>query len=413
MISIDNRATRLRDQIEMLASVSEHHQYLQRTFGSLAAKLANDMVSGWMQAAGLKTRVDNIGNLRGVLPGNNIQGRVFVMGSHLDTVIDAGKYDGPLGVLLAIDQAGRLEAGSLPFDLEVIGFSDEEGVRYHSSYLGSSVVAGCFDQEQLNRSDSKGITMQKALENFGGDINKLNQDQIPKDKFLGYFEAHIEQGPILEEKNIPVGVVQTINSQERVEVSIQGVPGHAGTTPMMIRKDALAGAVQMIAEVEQLAQKDHENMVATVGKMEVFPGASNVIPGNVNFTLDLRSPNFKRVSTFSQQLQKIFTGITQQRGLTYSWNSIKANNSTSCDNQLTQILSEAISQAGYPVQDLTSGAGHDAVAMSDLGPVVMMFIRCKDGISHHPDEFVATEDINAAIKVCDVFFDKLSLQMPL
>ncbi|MCZ6521673.1 MAG: allantoate amidohydrolase [Bacteroidetes bacterium] len=411
MMPIDNRAARVRDQIEMLASVSEHHQYVQRTFCSLAAKLANDMVSGWMHAAGLKTRVDNMANLRGVLAGNNPQGRVFVMGSHLDTVIDAGKYDGPLGVLLAIDQAARLEAGSLPFDLEVIGFSDEEGVRYHSSYLGSSVVAGCFDQEQLSLKDAKGVSMQQAVEKFGGDVTKLSKDQIPKDKFLGYFEAHIEQGPVLEEKNIPVGVVQTINSQERVEIKVQGVPGHAGTTPMMIRKDALAGAALMIAEVEQLAQKDHENMVATVGKVDVFPGASNVIPGNVSFTLDLRSPNYERLSTFSKKLQQIFSGITQKRGLTYSWNLIKTNKSTPCDDQLTQILSEAISQAGYPVQALTSGAGHDAVAISNLGPVALMFIRCKNGISHHPDEFVATEDIGAAIKVCDVFFDKLSQQM--
>ena len=365
-----------------------------------------------MSEAGLIARVDNIGNLRGRLSGTNPDHKVFVMGSHLDTIINAGKFDGALGVLLAVDAANRIQSQGLelPFDLEVIGFSDEEGVRYHSTYLGSRVVAGCFHPEYLDLKDHNSISMRKAIESFGGTYQDLESDQIPSDRLMGYFEVHIEQGPVLEINNLPVGLVSSISGQHKVALILEGSAGHAGTTPMNVRQDALTGMAQIALDAEKYARESDGKLVATMGKLEVYPGASNVIPSNATGTLDIRSPDPEIVDQACLHLEKRFVEIAKQRHLSHQWKVVQQNIQVKTDPELCRLLGEAISKSGYQVMELSSGAGHDAVAFAESTSVGMLFVRCKDGLSHHPDEHVDTEDIVAAVKVCDRFLDNLIAQ---
>lgn len=409
MSDSQTRAQKIIDQIEAVSKISDDPTGITRTFCSPAMSRANSRVGQWMTEAGLIARVDNIGNLRGRLSGTDPEGQVFVVGSHLDTIINAGKFDGTLGVLLAVDAAHRIQSQGLelPFDLEVIGFSDEEGVRFHSTYLGSRVVAGCFHPEYLDLTDDNSISMRKAIENFGGIYQDLELDQIPSDKLMGYFEIHIEQGPVLEQNNLPVGLVSSISGQHKVALSLRGSAGHAGTTPMDSRQDALTGMAQIALEAERYARDSNGKLVVTMGKLEIYPGASNVIPGNAAATLDLRSPDPEVVDQACRDLEKRFAEIARKRHIKHHWKLIQKNIRVQTDPEYNRLLADAISESGFKVMELPSGAGHDAVALAESTGVAMLFVRCKGGLSHHPDEHVDIEDIMAAIKVCDRFFDKL------
>ena len=375
-----------------LGKISEEPGKLTRTFASPAMRQANQLVGTWMRAAGLQVREDAAYNLLGFLPSENKRAKTFLLGSHLDTVRDAGKYDGPLGVLTAIAAVQRLrERGvKLPFNLEVVGFSDEEGVRYQTTYLGSRALAGTLTAADLSRIAEKQIV--KARRN--------------KNEFLGYAEVHIEQGPVLEKNNLPVGVVTAIAGQSRLRVEFHGGAGHAGTVPMNLRQDALAGAAEFISTVESFAKKQ-SGLVATVGKIEAAPGASNVISGHVTLTLDVRDQKDSRRLAAVKALRTKAATLAQRRGLKFNWTLVQQTAAVLCDEKLTKIFSQCVAQRGLKILKLPSGAGHDAVALSKICPVAMLFVRCKRGISHNPAESVKTVDVAAAVEVLTDFILKL------
>jgi allantoate deiminase len=403
------RAEKIMARLNELASISEDAAGITRTFGTKAFIEGSKKVQSWMQETGLETRVDNIGNVRGRLLSNKPQAKTFVIASHIDTVINAGKFDGPLGVLMGLDLVEQLMQTkiALPFNIELIAFSDEEGVRFHTTYLGSKVVAGSFDESLLQKKDAVGMSLLEAMQLMEGDTKKLRQDAIAKEDWLGYFEIHIEQGPVLYERDVSIAVVTGIAGQNRVEINFKGMAGHAGTVPMDMRNDALCCAAEFIIETERFALTNKDKIVATVGKLNIPNSASNVIPGEVICTLDLRSADEEQLALAYQAVQNICKGIAEKRKITFDWKLIQTSKPVSCDEGLNQSLAEAVSSSGYEVVKLPSGAGHDAVAISEVAPVSMMFVRCFKGISHNPLENVEIKDIAAAIKVSDNFIQNL------
>jgi allantoate deiminase len=396
-------------RIDALARISEEPDRLTRTFCSPAMQQANDLVASWMTAAGMKVQVDTIGNLIGNYPAQATGKKMFVLGSHLDTVRDAGKFDGPLGVLVAIACIERLRQSNtrLPFDLQVVGFSDEEGVRFHSAYLGSKVLAGTFSSEELKRTDAQGITMAEAIRNFGGNPDALTSACLDPDRLLGYAEVHIEQGPVLEEKNMSAGVVTGIAGQSRVSVTFTGRAGHAGTTPMNLRRDALCAAADFVLAAEAVGH-GRSNLVVTVGSLMVSPGASNVIPGEVRLSLDVRHAEDGVCQAVLDELRGSAETIASERNIRLNWHLVQESAAVLCDPRLSSLLTQALKSHQSESIQLHSGAGHDAAAMAAITPVAMLFVRCKSGISHHPDESAAVEDVRIAINVMDEFIRALA-----
>ncbi len=400
----DAAATRVMQRIDVLAAISETGDGLTtRTFGSDAMRRVNALVGEWMRAAGLCVRVDGIGNLRGMEPPD---GRpLLLLGSHLDTVREAGRFDGPMGVIAGL-ACVEAAAKQRPYRLGVVGFSDEEGVRFGTAYLGSDVLAGRpFGSERLALTDANGITLAEATRDFGGDPEALAADALDpsvESGLLGYVEVHIEQGPVLEADALPVGIVSAIQGQTRATFRFEGQAGHAGTIPMPMRRDALVAAAAFVGEVERGARQA-EGVVATVGRLDVRPGAGNVIPGVVSGTLDVRSPSDADRQRAYDQMQEAARRIAAERGLTLGWTLVQEHPATPCDARLRARLAEATAAAGFPVRELPSGAGHDAVALAAKLPVAMLFVRCKGGLSHHPMESVATADVAASLKVMDNF----------
>ncbi|TGE26954.1 allantoate amidohydrolase [Hymenobacter metallicola] len=404
-----SRAEKILRRIEALAAISEDPQAVTRTFGTPAFLQGSALVKSWMDAAGLSTRVDSVGNVRGRLVSRNSAAKTFVMASHIDTVVNAGKYDGPLGVLMGLDLLEQLVLGQteLPFHVELIAFSDEEGVRYHTTYLGSKVVAGSFDPGLLTKTDAQGISITQAIETMGGTPQLLAAEAIPADQWLGYFETHIEQGPVLWENQIPVALVTAIAGQQRVELTWQGMAGHAGTVPMHMRQDALAGAAEFVLAAEQFGVTYKHELVATVGKLDVRHAASNVIPGEVVCSLDLRSADAARLASAYAELEQKARSIAQKRNLTLHWNLIQYTAPVACAPEMNTLLGQAIRDSGYEVVKLVSGAGHDAVPISAVSPATMLFIRCFKGISHNPLENVELADVAAAVQVAERFLQLL------
>ena len=408
------RAARIMQRIQQLAAISEDADGVTRTFGTPAFLAGRALVQGWFEAAGLPTRPDGIGNLRARLLSPNPAAKTFVLASHIDTVVNAGKFDGPLGVLMALDLLENLQARQveLPFHIELIAFSDEEGVRFHTTYLGSKVVAGSFDAALLARPDADGITLARALETMQADSTQIAADAIPAADWLGYFEMHIEQGPVLWERQIPVALVTAIAGQMRVELTFTGMAGHAGTVPMAMRQDALCAAAEFVLIAEQFALQHGQGLVATVGKLSLSHAASNVIPGEVTCSFDLRSPNATQLADAYLALKTYAEALALQRDVRLTWSLIQETAPVDCATELNEVLAEAIAAAGHEVVALVSGAGHDAVPISAVAPATMMFIRCFKGISHNPLEDVEMADLTAAIEVADRFLHLLRLQIP-
>ncbi len=391
-------------RINALAEISEDPDRLTRTFCSPAMRRANDLVATWMRDASMSVREDAIGNIIGRYPSSNSAAKTFLLGSHLDTVRDAGKFDGPLGVLIAIACVQHLHENKtqLPFAIEVIGFADEEGVRYQSTYLGSKVLAGTFNQKDLERSDADGVTMADAIRIFGGKPESLSSARLDPERLLGYAEVHIEQGPVLEKKYQPVGIVTAIAGQTRANLRFIGKAGHAGTTPMALRRDALVAAARFVMSVEMLC-KDFPGLVATVGQMEVKPGASNVIPGEVNLSLDVRHQEDATRKAACERFKQAGEWGRKDMGIEVEWQIVQETSAAPCSPELSSVLKKAAGLHLDEIEELASGAGHDAAAMSAITPVAMLFVRCKDGISHHPDESVKVEDVRIAINVMNDF----------
>ena len=395
-------AASVMQRCDVLAACTEEPGAITRPFATDSMRRANELVELWMREAGMTVTRDNIGNLRGRYDGAGDQ--VFLLGSHLDSVRDAGRYDGPLGVMVAIAAVQRLhDAGKrLPFGIEVLAFADEEGLRFGSTYLGSRAVAGKLDEAELQRTDETDVTMSEAIRAFGGDPECLVEDRWTASRPLGYVEVHIEQGPVLEHLGLPVGVVSAIAGQTRYELTFTGEAGHAGTVPMAQRRDALVGAAMFVQAVD--AVRERPDLVATVGRLVVNPGAANVIPGEVKLSLDVRSPDDGKRHTECEHLVHLAEGIARSRSLQLTISKISERASVACSPRLTGLLRKAIGEGAV---EIASGAGHDGVYMSELTDIAMLFVRCKGGISHNPAESVTETDVEVAIDVLSRFLELL------
>jgi allantoate deiminase len=393
-------AQRIWDHCEALARLSESPDTLTRVFLSPEQAAASELVLGWMREAGMAAHMDAIGNVVGRYEGDRPGLPCLMLGSHLDTVRDAGKYDGMLGVVTPIECVHALHAAGkrLPFAIEVVGFADEEGVRFGATLLGSRAVAGTFDQSALEATDTSGVTMRQALTSVGLDPGKIPTAARKRNEVLAYAELHIEQGPVLEAEGLPVGVVTAINGLGRYAIEIAGSAGHAGTVPMHLRRDALAGAADCVLAVERLCASSPE-LVGTVGKIECQPGAINVIPGKVKFTVDIRSPrDEERVAAVERVLAE-FRAICARRQLGLESTKLFENKTTPCAPWLMEQMGAAVAAEGIAVRKLPSGAGHDGMAMIDLADIGMIFVRCEKGISHNPAERITLDDAGTAARV--------------
>lgn len=384
-----------------LALCSEVQGETRRPFLSPPMRDVHAALSDWMRRLGMDVRVDAAGNLRGVYG----TGRRLLIGSHLDTVPNAGAFDGVLGVVLGVALVERLGGRRFPFAIEVVGFSDEEGVRFGFPFIGSRALAGSLDGALLARRDPAGRTVEDAIRDFGLDPAGIPDLAAPGDA-LGYVEFHIEQGPMLEDLNLPVAVVDVIAGQTRADIRFTGQAGHAGTTPMTLRHDALAGAAAWISRVEREATET-PGLVATVGRVAVDPGAANVIPGTCDLSLDVRHATDEVRTGAVRRLQSAAEDIARQRGLTTTWQLRLDQPSVRMDANLSALLDRALEAAGFRALRMTSGAGHDAMIVAGRMPAGMVFLRCAGGISHHPAESVREDDVAAALDVGLGFLEAL------
>jgi allantoate deiminase len=392
------------ERCDRLGQVSEEPGRLVRRYATPAMREANDLVAGWMLEAGLTVREDAAGNLIGRRGAD--EAKALVLGSHLDTVLDAGRYDGPLGVIAAIAIAERLRGRDLPFALEVVGFADEEGLRYGTTFLGSGAMAGRFAPAWLKLADADGVTMREAMAAFGGDPGHVAAAGRKPGELLAYAELHIEQGPILERRGAPLGVVTAISGQTHAEVAFLGEAGHAGTVPMKARRDALAALAEWLVAGEALARR-RSGLVVTVGRVTVDPGARNVIPGAARATLDVRHGSDAVRRQAVGELRAEAERIAAQREVELDWDARGDTAAVPTSPDLTEQLAVAVERAGLPLETLASGAGHDGVAMSAIAPVAMLFVRCAGGISHNPAESVEEADVAAALDVMERFVTAL------
>jgi allantoate deiminase len=387
-------------RIDELAAISEAPDKLTRVFLSPEQARASDLVLSWMRDAGMSARIDAVGNVVGRYEGARPGLPALVLGSHLDTVRDAGKYDGMLGVVTAIACVDQLNRASRRLDcaIEIIGFSDEEGVRYGTTMLGSEAVAGTFDRGVLARTDDRGITMEQALRNYGLDPAQIASAAHRRDDVLAYVEFHIEQGPVLEGWGLAVGCVTSISGATRYEVTIGGQAGHAGTVPMPARKDALAAAAECVLAIEARCARE-QGLVGTVGRIEAGPGAINVIPGHAAFTIDIRAPDdAQRLRAADDVIQQL-GAIARKRGVTLTQRKIYDMAAAPCAPWLMDQIDRAIAAEGLSPFRLPSGAGHDGMAMIRLTDIGMIFLRCKGGISHNPAEAITVEDAETGARV--------------
>ncbi|MGA9300639.1 MAG: allantoate amidohydrolase [Bradyrhizobium sp.] len=388
-------------RINRLAEISEAPDNLTRIFLTPELRAAADLIMTWMREAGMSAHLDAIGNVCGRYEGERLGLPCLMLGSHYDTVRDAGRWDGPLGVLTAISCVADLNKRGrrFPFAIEVVGFADEEGVRFASTLLGSRAVAGTFNERVLASKDSAGVSMREALVQFGLDPDDIGAAARTRGQLLAYVELHIEQGPVLEARGLPVGVVSAIAGATRLAARLTGMAGHAGTVPMALRRDALAGAAECIAAIEQLCRADDGGLVGTVGYLHAMPGATNVIPGQAHFTIDMRAPTDTHRNRAVTEMVRQIEAIAKRRKLELQLDVTHENRTVPCAPWLKTQVAEAVAAEGYPVFELASGAGHDGMAMVDIADVAMVFVRCRGGISHHPDEHVEVADADAGARV--------------
>lgn len=392
---------------DALAAESESPERLRRTFLRPPMRRVHDRLAGWMREAGMSARLDPAGNLIGRHPATSGDAPAILIGSHLDTVPDAGKYDGALGVVLGVAAVEALRGRRLPAAVEVVGFVEEEGVRFRTPYLGSLAMAGRFRPDLLGLLDSDGTSMADAYRAYGLDPGRIGEAARRPGSVAAYIEPHIEQGPVLEEWDLPVGIVEAITGQSRLRVSFEGLAGHAGTTPMGLRRDALPAAAELVLEAERLAQTVL-GLRATVGTIAAQPGASNVIPGSATLSLDVRHAIDEARERAVAELLERAEAIASRRGLTFRVFEAIHNGAVPADPGLADRLAAAVHEAGVEPRWLVSGAGHDAAVMASLAPMAMLFLRSPGGISHHPDEAVRREDVAVALDVLVRFVDRLA-----
>lgn len=380
-----------------LGEISEEPDRLTRRVATPALAKAGEVVARWMEDAGMTTRRDAVGNVIGRHGGGE---RPLVLGSHLDTVPNAGTFDGPLGIVAAIAVVERLAAGgpqpSCP--VEVVAFADEEGTRFGTSYLGSAAYVGAFEPAWLDHVDGEGITLRDAIRALGGEPESALEASAPG--LCGYLEIHIEQGPVLEREGLPVGVVTAIAGQTRARIVLTGEAGHAGTLPMDARHDALAAAAEAVLAVERHGRAE-PGLVATVGALALSPNVGNVVAGEVRMLLDMRHADDGVRRRAAEEVRADVEGIAAARGVDATWTTRYDTPAAVLDATLRGRLADALQMQGIPVRDLVSGAGHDAVVLSRICPAAMLFVRCAGGISHDPRESVSEQDVAVALDVLE------------
>jgi len=379
-----------------LATFSEDPGGTRRTFLSAPMGDCHREIAGWLEPLGVQVHVDAVGNLWGFYSGASPGAPRILMGSHLDTVPNAGAFDGILGVVLAAGLVESLDRLKLPFGIEIVGFSEEEGVRFGVPFIGSRALIGRVDEELLGRKDERGISVRKAILDFGLHPDEISRAAL-RDDVLGYIEFHIEQGPVLENVGRPLGVVEAIVGQNRSEFTFSGQANHAGTTPMNLRHDALAAAAEWILAVENLAQR-LPGIVATVGLVEATPGAMNVIAGEARATLDIRHASDRARTEALDELIRQAESSAAKRGVTVKWRTLLAQHAVAMDPFLTEQIAQAIQKAGCEPHRMASGAGHDAMILAEKIPAAMIFLRTPGGISHDPAESVHLDDVARALE---------------
>jgi len=388
-------AARVIDRCRELAQITEVEGETTRTFLSHAMRRGMERVQSWMEAAGMQVAVDAVGNLRGVYAGTQVDATRLVIGSHLDTVPNAGAFDGVLGVVMGLTLVEMLNGEGLSCAIELVAFSEEEGVRFRLPFIGSRALVGQINDELLARTDVHGVSVRQAIADFG-----LDAEEIPgatlDEKASAYLEFHIEQGPVLESEGLPLGIVDAIAGQTRGEMRFIGSANHAGTTPMRLRQDAVAGAAQWISRVERVALAT-KGLVATVGRIEAQPGAGNVVAGEVKASLDVRHADDNVRMAAVDEVVAAAHSIARERSLTAEWKVQMEQKSVAMDMGLTRMVEDAVGDAGVIPYRMTSGAGHDAMVIAERIPSAMIFLRSPGGVSHHPDETVRQDDVAHAL----------------
>ena len=402
--------TEILRQADVLGGFSEDVPLVTRTYLSKQHRLAGDYLISLMRDAGMTAGYDAMGNIVGRYEAGVPFAPIVMTGSHQDSVRNAGKYDGLFGILspIACVKALHMQGKRLPYTLEVVGFGDEEGVRFGVTLIGSKAMAGNFDPAWLDKKDADGVTLRDAITQFGGDPGawrELDRRDERHGNVVAFVESHIEQGPTLLDEGLAVGVVTAIAGATRMNVVVTGLAGHAGTVPMPMRQDALAAASEMILFVESYC-RNHDGLVGTVGKLSVKPGAVNVIPQDVEFTVDVRSGDDAKRSTAIAALQAEFAVIAKRRNVQVVANPFFELKAAPCDPALQQLFAGAIVAQGITPRYLPSGAGHDAMEFPRVCPMAMLFVRCGNGgISHHPDETMTAEDAEIATQALLHFFE--------
>jgi allantoate deiminase len=402
---MNDRAARAIAECRHIATMTEEPGRITRRFLTPPVHEVHARLRVRMEALGMSVQLDAAGNLRGLWQPAHATGKRLVLGSHIDSVPDAGAFDGVLGVAMALEWVSIAHELGLALPIEVIAFSEEEGVRYGLPYLGSRAVAGRFDPSLLALKDASNISVEAALRAFGLDPTRIGEAVLDSNA-LGFVEIHIEQGPILEAENLSVAAVTAIVGQTRLTLTLTGQANHAGTTPMPLRRDALAAAAEWITAVESLAQRT-EGLAATVGRISVEPNAGNVVPGTARLSLDVRHSHDEVRLLAVEQLLASAAAIAERRGLKLEHTGQLEQVSVPMDERLTALLGVAIEVAGFPLRRMPSGAGHDAIVMAGILPTAMLFLRSPGGISHHPDESVRQEDVQAALDVGREFLLRL------
>ncbi|MCW0318000.1 N-carbamoyl-L-amino-acid hydrolase [Pantoea ananatis] len=393
-------ARRVMARCDALAEISESEQGLTRVYLSPEHLRVNARVGEWMQAAGMTVWQDEVGNICGRYEAAQPGAPALLLGSHLDTVRNAGRYDGMLGVLSAIETVQWLHDRQrrLPLAIEVIGFGDEEGTRFGITLLGSRGITGTWPDSWPTHPDGNGITVAQAMSDVGLDASQIARAARNVSDIVAYLELHIEQGPCLEQEDLALGVVTAINGARRLNCCFTGEAGHAGTVPMAHRKDALAAAAEWMVFIEHTTREQTSPLVATVGTLSCAPGAVNVIPGEVNLSLDVRGPEDAPLEALLSTLLTQAEAIALRRGLAFSAQEYYRIAATACDAGLQEALSQAVETVQGRSLALPSGAGHDAIAIAERWPVGMLFVRNHRGISHHPAESINETDVAPAVQ---------------
>jgi allantoate deiminase len=401
LVELRELAEKVIARCRYLAQFTEEPGQIKRTFLSPAIRECMQAVQGWMEAAGMLVVTDAAGNLRGRYPGANPESPCLMIGSHLDTVPNGGAFDGALGVMMGLALVEALNGERPPLSIELVAFSEEEGVRFRLPFIGSRALVGRVDSDFLATKDGDGISIGQALTSFGLDPLKIKGCQV-SDEVAAYLEFHIEQGVVLESEDKSLGVVQAIAGQTRAEVTFTGRAQHAGTTPMRLRKDAVAGAAEWIIEVERLALQT-QGLVATVGDLHTHPGAGNVVAGEVRASLDVRHEDDairrRAVDTLLAQAES----IGRRRGLTVASRMLMDQAAVAMDAGLCALAAEAIHDIGIQPHSMVSGAGHDAMILAERVPSTMIFLRSPGGLSHHPEESVRAQDVENAVAAGSAF----------